>query len=243
VQTSTITLEHRGGRVPVLVCEPDADGPWPAIVLGAEAYGINRCTRDVAARLADAGYVVLAPDYYRGEGLTRPDDYSDFTEVMGFIERLDFTQATLDLLAAIDHARSSPRVDPDRVLVWGYCTGGTLALLAACLDRHLAGAVLFFPSQPYFADLSPKHPVHPVDLLWAIGCPVLLLYGDADEVVAPLAADIERRLTQWNVAHEIRVYQGAGHAFSAPDPPLRNDAADRASWGDALAFAARVTRG
>jgi carboxymethylenebutenolidase len=51
--------------------------------------------------------------------------------------------------------------------------------------------------------------------------------------------EIDRRLTQWGVEHEMRVYQGAGHAFSAPVPPLRHDAADRASWADATAFAAR----
>jgi carboxymethylenebutenolidase len=85
------------------------------------------------------------------------------------------------------------------------------------------------------------HPVHPADLLWAIECPVLLLYGDADAVMVPVAADIEHRLTQWHVAHEIHVYPGAGHAFSAPDPPLHHAAADVASWADALAFAARVS--
>jgi carboxymethylenebutenolidase len=237
----TVTLEHKGGRVPVLVHEPLGGARRPAIVLGAEAYGINAFTRDVAARLAAAGYVVLVPDYYRGESLSRPDDYSDFTEVMGFIDRLDFGQGTHDMLAAIDHARSLSTVDGRRVLVWGYCTGGTLALLAACLDRQLAGAVLFFPSQPTFPELTPKRPVQPIDLLWNVACPVQLLYGDEDPILATLAPEIERRLTQWGVEHEIRVYAGAGHAFSAPDPPLRNDAADTASWPDALAFAARVT--
>lgn len=92
--TSTETvLEHHDATVPTLVYKPDGDGPHPAIVLAAEAYGLNQFTRGVAERLRDGGYVVIVPDYYRGNGLTRPDDYTDFTEVMEFIGNLDFTGA------------------------------------------------------------------------------------------------------------------------------------------------------
>ena len=115
---------------------------------------------------------------------SRPDDYSDFTEVVSFIAELDFTGATNDILAGIDYARALPEVDADRVAVWGYCTGGTLAMLASMLDRRLGAAVWFFPSQPTFDDLSPNHPFHPVDLIWAISCPVLVIYGDEDPVRA-----------------------------------------------------------
>ena len=52
-----IVLRHREAVVPSLVFRPDGAGPWPAIVLSAEAYGINEFTREVGGRLADAGYV------------------------------------------------------------------------------------------------------------------------------------------------------------------------------------------
>lgn len=233
-----IVIRHRDATVPTLVYRPDGESPWPAVVLSAEAYGINEFTREVASRLAEAGHVVVVPDYYRGHGLERPDDYSDFTEVMGFIDELDFVGGTRDILAGIDHARSLPEVDADRVAVWGYCTGGTLAMLAAALGRRLAATVLFFPSQPTFPELTPKRPIHPIDILWGIDSPVLMIYGDQDDV-APEAMlnDMRTRFEQWGVDHRINIYAGAGHAFSAPDPPLRHEAADEASWKDALAFA------
>jgi carboxymethylenebutenolidase len=242
--TQEIELSVGGSTVPTLVYLPPgaastaAGGLRPAIVLSAEAYGINQFTREVAGKLADAGYVVVVPDYYRGHGLQRPDDYSDFTEVMGFIDALDFTEATHDVMAAVEHARSRPEVDPDRVAVWGYCTGGTLAMFAAALDRRLAAAVLFFPSQPTFPDHDAKRPVDPIDLLWNVACPVQLIFGDQDAGLVALEPEIRRRFEQWHVEYQINVYEGAGHAFSAPDPPLRHDAADKASWIDALAFAA-----
>ncbi len=239
-QSMDIVLEHHEARVPTVVHRPDGAGPHPAIVIAAEAYGVNRFTRRVAADLAAAGYVVIVPDYYRGHGLSRPDDYSDFTEVVSFIGELDFTGAANDILAGIDHARSMPDVDPARVGVWGYCTGGTLAMLASMLDRELAAAVWFFPSQPTFHDLGPRQPFHPVDLIWSIACPVLVIYGDDDPIAPPeFIADLRARFERWKVEHQINIYPGGGHAFSAPDPPLHHEASDRASWADAMEFVGR----
>lgn len=235
-------IEYGDVRVPTLLYRPDGNGgaPWPAVVLAPEAFGINPFTRQVASELATAGYIVVVPDYYRGKGLANTENYTDFSEVMEFIDALDFAGATHDMLAAIDYARSLDEVDAERIAVWGYCTGGTLAMLAACLDRRLAAAVLFFPSQPTFPELTCKRPTQPVDLLWNIACPVLVIYGDQDPIGTPeVIADLRARLTQWSIDHEIKVYAGAGHAFSAPFGPLRHADADRASWRDATDFLRR----
>ncbi|HVV30829.1 MAG TPA: dienelactone hydrolase family protein [Mycobacteriales bacterium] len=237
VATREFVLEHGSARVPTLLYLPNADGPRPAVVLAPEAFGINTFTRHVASELAAAGYVTVVPDYYRGHGLSNPESYTDFEEVTRFIDALDFTEATHDVLAAVDHARDLPEVDAARVAVWGYCTGGTLAMLAASLDRRLAAGVLFFPSQPTFPELTPKRPVQPVDLLWNVACPLLVIYGDQDPVVTPeVVADMRNRLDQWKIQHEFAMYPDAGHAFSAPVGPMRNADADAASWADAIRF-------
>jgi carboxymethylenebutenolidase len=103
----------------------------------------------------------------------------------------------------------------------------------------LAATVLFFPSQPTFPELNAKRPLQPIDLLWNVSAPVLLIYGDQDAMLVAARPEIERRLLHWGVEHEFRVYPGAGHAFSAPVPPLRHEEADVASWADALAFLRR----
>jgi carboxymethylenebutenolidase len=234
----TVILRVDGEDVPTLVYDDAAPGPRSAIVLSTEAFGINDFTRRVARELAAAGYVVVVPDYYHGKGLKNPESYTDFTEVMEFIEDLDFGQGAHDVMVAVDYARTIPSVDPAQVAVWGYCTGSTLALLTAALDRRLAAAVLFFPSQPRFPELTAKRPVHPIDMLWNVACPILLIVGDQDEMLMQLVPEFERRFGQWGINHQTRIYAGAGHAFSAPLPPLRHDAADKASWADALVFLA-----
>jgi carboxymethylenebutenolidase len=221
----------------VEVLLPAGDGPHPAVVLGAEAYGVNNFIRGVQEKLVGLGFAVAVPDYYHGNGPAEPENYGDFTEVKEHIGRLDFTRGARDLAAAVDGLRAMPGIDPRRIAVWGYCTGGTLAWLAACLRGDLAAAVLYFPSQPVFAELSKERPAHPVDLLWQMTCPALFLYGDQDGLMPSDAlADMRARIDYWKVDARVNVYPGAGHSFTCPRGPMRNVEADRAAWNDATTF-------
>jgi len=220
---------------PILLLPP-GEGPHPGVVLGAEAFGVNEFIVEVGERLVAAGYAVLVPDYYQGAGPTNPESYDDFTEVIDCIGRLDFTVATRVLVDGIDELRRMPNIDPTRLAVWGYCTGGTLAWLTAC-QRDVAAAVLFFPSQPRFEELGPSTPAHAMDLLWMLSCPTLFIYGDEDPVMPPdLLADLRARITRWSVPAEVKLYSGGGHAFSAPWGVMRHEPSAIASWDDAVAF-------
>src|SRR6516165_3862747 len=108
---------------------PAGDGPHPAVVLGAEAYGVNTFIRGVQDRLVGLGYAAAVTDYYHGRGPTNPEAYDEFTEVIEHIGRLDFSCGARDLAETIDALRARPDIDARRLCVWGYCTGGTLAWL------------------------------------------------------------------------------------------------------------------
>jgi carboxymethylenebutenolidase len=244
VKTRTIELPTSDGtHIPAFVAEPDGAGPFPAVSFGAEAMGINSFNRGVATDLAARGYITIVPDYYRGRGPSNPENYDDFTEVMAAIEALDFRQATFDVLAGADWLRAHPKVHHGRIGVWGYCTGGTLAMMAACLDRKLAAAVWFFPSQPTFDKLTVKRPADAIDMVWSITCPVIAIYGskEADQMVASgIMGRLRGNLDKWEIRNEIHIYEGAGHAFSAPTPKMHHAEATRNSWADATAFLERT---
>jgi carboxymethylenebutenolidase len=159
---------------------------------------------------------------------------------MSFIDDLDFARATRDVLTGVDHVRSLESVDPDRVAVWGYCTGATLACLAAEVDQRLGAAVLFYPSQPVFETPSAdRTPVNPLDLLWSISARTLIVYGDADVVMPPpLMSELRRRLEGWGVPHELVTYEGAGHAFCSEAPTMFDQHAADDGWRRACAFLA-----
>jgi carboxymethylenebutenolidase len=203
-----------GGEVDGFLCRPAGPGPHPAVVLGVEAWGVNDYIRGVGRRLAENGYIAAGFDYYHGGGPKNPEDITDFPGVMAAIGSLDFRRATYDMLAIVDHVRGMPESNGE-VLTWGYCTGATLALLAGCLDRTLAGTVLFYPSQPMFETIDERRPTHPIDLLWNHRPPMLLFYGDQDPVMpADVLQEFRRRLETFGIDHTVKVYPGVGHVFA-----------------------------
>jgi len=229
-----------GATAPAVFSLPVGDGPFPAIAIGAEGTGPNTYIRKVAATLSHLGFAVIVPDYYRGSGPPEPDNYDDFETLMSYIGALDFTRAVHDLFDGIDYLQGLPTVDATRVASWGYCTGGTIALFAACLRHDLAASVVFFPSQPTFDQHTAKQPVDAIDLLWNITCPIAFLIGD-DDVVLPAdrLADVRQRFEQWGVDATVTVYPGAGHAFNAHGSALYHEPADEQSWQDAVEFVTR----
>jgi carboxymethylenebutenolidase len=222
----------------VLWYRPASPPPHPGIVIGMGATGINHFIRNVAATLAHLGFATVVPDYYRGTGPTDTENYDDIDAIMQHTLSLDFPRAARDLIASADWLRGMPEIDRHRVGYWGYCTGATVALLAAELDRLAGVGVFFYPSQPWFTDLGPGRPAHPMDLLWQLTCPTLVIYGSDDVIMSAEQLDSVRDgLVRGGVQHEVYVYEGAGHAFSAPAPAFYHEAADLASWQDAVDFA------
>jgi carboxymethylenebutenolidase len=239
-----ITLTGRdSGTFEALLFEPDGEGPFPAVAIGAEATGVNRFIERVGSELAHRGLVALVIDPYRFDGPPDPEDYEDFETLMSFIDALDFVRATHDVLTGVEHLRSLPTVDPDRVATWGYCTGATLAGLAACVDQRLRAAVLFYPSQPVFEVQGDRTPANLMDMLWAISARTLVLYGDRDVVLPPeRLAELRRRLEAWHVDHELAIYDGAGHAFCSESPTLFHQRAADDGWAQAAAFVTESLR-
>jgi carboxymethylenebutenolidase len=198
----------------------------------------------IGERLAALGYLAMVPDYWRGNGAPDPDDYEHLEVLHEMIARMDFRTSTLDMLAGIDFVRRHPDVDPDRVAVWGYCTGGTLAMLAAAFDRRLAAAVLFYPSQVTFPELTVKRPTAPLELMWAITCPTILFCGDADHAFPDdLRAEMARRIDAWQLDVELVVYPGADHVFAGLIPARYRQDYDEDSWRRATALVARELGG
>jgi carboxymethylenebutenolidase len=232
-----LTLDVRGESCPAFLMRPDRPGPHPAVVIGQEATGPNAFIRRTAVEMARMGYVTVVPDYYHGAGPPDPEGYEDLDTLLPYIDALDFRRGAYDVMSALDYVRSRPDVDDQRLALWGYCTGATLTLMAACLSSDVAATVLFYPSQPRFGAMSPTKPVDAIDLVWNLTSTVLLIVGEDDFVWPPdLLDEVRARFTQWSIRHEIVTYAGAGHAFCAPTPAFHNAAAEQAAWSHATAF-------
>ncbi|MCU1346725.1 MAG: dienelactone hydrolase family protein, partial [Acidimicrobiia bacterium] len=147
-------------------------------------------------------------------------------------------------LYGLDYLRGQSYVDGARVATWGYCTGATLALMAAELDRTIAASVLFYPSQPVFDDaMYTNHPSDPVDLLWNLRASTLIIYGSDDETLPPaLETKVRAEIERWNLETELVIYPGAGHVFAGDFFGSYRPEADQDSWARAMALLARALK-
>lgn len=208
-------------------------GTGPGLVLLQEIFGVNAYVRDAARRLAELGYVVLAPDlYWRTEpGLELGSD--ELERAFGAAQQLDSDAAVHDAIAALAALRGLPEVmgaGGRRAGVLGFCLGGTLAWHVAA-NGDPATAVCYYGSG------IPGH----LDAADEIACPVLLHFGGADPYIPREQVDAVAAMAADRDDFECHVQEGAGHAFdNGFAPQFTNPPAATAAWELTAAFLART---
>jgi carboxymethylenebutenolidase len=201
-----------------------AAGRGPGVVLVQEWWGIVPHNRSVADRLADAGFVTLAPDFFRGVQTTEPDEAGKL--MMG----LQVAQAGADIAAAADHLVRSGLLTGTHTGCVGFCMGGGLALLAPTLTPDIDCAVAFYPAMPW-----PDY--HPA---WA-------QYAGKEALVHQCEADLPTTSEQIGLyveeiaAHDgvaiVETYVGTQHAFFNDDrPEVHDPRASALAWERTLGF-------
>lgn len=205
-----------------------ASGSGPGLVLIQEIFGVGPYIRAVGARLAEAGYVVGAPDlYWRvAPGYQGAHDEAGLAEAMGMAGTLDPAQAIADCGAALEHLAGLPETAPaGNAGVIGFCLGGTLAFgVAAAHDPAVCVS--------YYGSGVPDM----VDRIPAVTCPTLLHFGSDDAYIPGERVDA---LAAALAPHMVLNVELAGHAFDNHEAPMFYDeAAARAAWSKTLAFLA-----
>jgi carboxymethylenebutenolidase len=217
--------------------------PAPGVVMIHDVWGLSDHTRDLAGRLAQEGFAVLAVDFYRREAPVEIGNPGEWMRQLSDPRFLADVQAGVDFLAG--DACSAGR----RIGVTGFCMGGMYALMAACACTGLSAAV------PYYGLLSHEHgllhdengldpdrkPRSPLDYAPELRCPLLGFFGEQDEFV-PVedVRELERRLLATGREVEIVLYPDAGHAFmndTRPDAYRERVAKD--AWRRMVAFLKR----
>ena len=185
---------------------PESDG-GPGVVILPDVRGLYRFYVELAERFAQAGHPAIAMDYF---GRTALDEErgEDF-EHMPHVERTKVDQIQADAAAAIAVLRE--RTGASSIVTVGFCFGGTQSFMAATSpELDLDGAVGFY------AGLVPRREGAPDPIAHApeTRCPVLGLFGGADENILPEHIDAyEHGLQEAGVEHEIVTYPGAPHSF------------------------------
>ncbi|PSN14730.1 dienelactone hydrolase family protein [filamentous cyanobacterium CCT1] len=227
VEHADITVATPDGPMPAFLCRPARSGRLPAVLLLMEAFGLTAHLRDVAARLAQEGYVVLAPDLYHREPGDHTFGYDQVTTAMALMRQLDFgPPMEADLNAAIAYLKSCP--DVDRIGVTGFCLGGGLSFLAACrFSAEISAAA------PFYGMVLDEW----IEAVQDISVPMLLFFGGQDPFIGrDRIQQIEARFQQLGKPYTLQVYPDANHGFFCHERESYHPAAATHAWQTLMAF-------
>jgi carboxymethylenebutenolidase len=228
------TMVKFGGGISAVRALPKAKGKRPAVIILHERYGIDRHTKELTARLAQAGFVGFAPDlFHRYSG--------DRKAVLRGEQRVDLTDegALADLNAAVDYLKKLKEVDAEKIAIIGVCQTGRQPVLVAANRDDIAGVVVLYGAiggrEWQGSELRPT-PIE--DLVAKVGCPVLGVFGEADHIISvDDVARFRNCLEKYNKSCHIRIYRDAPHGWLNDTMPgrYRKEAANDA-WKLMMAF-------
>jgi carboxymethylenebutenolidase len=195
-----------------------------AVIVIHEIFGLTDWVRDVTDRLAEKGYIAIAPDLLSGTapggGGTAELGGSD--AVRKAISSLPPDQITADLNAVADYVSKLPACN-GKVFVGGFCWGGSQTFRFATNDKRLKAAFVFYGTAP-----------EAESELAGIECPVYGFYGGNDARVTATVPQTTQRMDKADKVYEPKTYDGAGHGFmragEAPDASPANKKAYEAGW-------------
>jgi carboxymethylenebutenolidase len=224
------------GKMPVFIAVPEHVAKAPCVVVIHERYGFVRHTRDLAERFASDGFVAAAPDLYFAhpvpEALHRGDANCDVPDRDALIA----LEAVIDMLTAI------PQADTGRLAVMGVCQTGRLPLVVAAARPIGAALVWYGAAQPREWAVNSKYPRPLDDIVAAVDCPVLGMFGETDHLIS--VDDVRRFrdcLERHRKNYRIHLYRDAPHGWLNDTMPGRYRRAQaEAAWADQIAFLAEV---
>jgi len=200
---------------------PAGKGPFLALVVIHEWWGLNDWVKDEASKLSDQGYVTLAVDLYRGKVAKTPDEAH---EIMRGVPE---DRAKRDLHAAVKFLKAQSSVKKDRIGSIGWCMGGGYSLDVALQEPDLAATVINY-----------GHLATDPNALMKINAPILGLFGGQDQGITPSdVKKFEEEMKKTGKRIEVVIYPDAGHAFENPNNKSGYRAADAAdAWKRTVNF-------
>lgn len=228
--TRTETITARDGETFNGHVALPATGSGPGLLLIQEIGGVNSYIKAVAERLAELGYVVLAPDaFWRVEPNFSVEAFTESTlaDCMRVAGQFDQEQGLADFGSALEHLRELPEVDGG-VGVIGFCFGGTQTFLMAA-DYDLDVAVSYYGSGVAAS----------IDRASDVECPLLFHFGGQDPYLPSDQVDTIKSATASMANIEVLVQPDAGHAFDNHlSENFWNADAANAAWTRTVGFLA-----
>ena len=224
-----------GDAIGAYFARPLGPGPFPAMLLIHHMPGWDEWYREATRRFAHHGYLALSPNLYHRAGHGAPEDVTAKVRGAGGVAD---EQVLGDLAGALSYLRSLPYCS-GKVGVFGTCSGGRHAYLAACRVPGFSAVIDCWGGRVVMgeAELTPRQPVAPIDYTAQLACPLLGLFGEEDRSPTPEQVAIhEQALRQHGKNYEFHMYPKAGHGFFYHDRPAYRAEQAVDGWQRIFAF-------
>ncbi|MBK9008926.1 MAG: dienelactone hydrolase family protein [Anaerolineae bacterium] len=236
IHAETVTmLGANGDRINAFLARPLGDGKFPAMVLAHHMPGWDLLYREFTYKFAHHRYVTISPNLYFRAGHGTPEDVAAKVRAEGGVSD---ESVVGDLAGAAKYLNTLPYVN-GRIGIFGTCSGGRHAYLAACRTTEFnaaidcwGGRVVMTPDQ-----LNEKTPVSPLALTKDLSCPLLGIFGNDDTSPSPEQVNQhEAELKKQDKTYEFHRYDGAGHGFFYYTRPAYRQAQAMDGWEKVFAF-------
>lgn len=232
LEAGEVQVPARDGQMSAYRAMPQGGTNLPVVLVVQEIFGVHEHIKDVARRLAHAGYLAIAPDLYARQGDVTI--LADVEQIRPIVARVPDAQVMSDLDAAADWANKHGG-DPQRLAITGFCWGGRIVWLYAAHNPRLKAGVAWYGKVDTPAtDLQPKSAI---DIAATLQAPVLGLYGGADPGIPN--EGVERMRAALKAAGkpgEIHTYPDMPHGFHADYRPSYRKPAAEDGWQRLLAW-------
>jgi carboxymethylenebutenolidase len=232
--TELIEIPAPDGTAEAVVARPSTgDGPFPGVILYMDAFGLRPRIEEMAQRIADWGYIVLAPNVFYREGtvhdlapgvdMTSPEGRQAAGQAaFPRVGRLTADKAVADAAAWIAALRGLDGVAPGPIGATGYCMGARLAVRTATSQPQEVAAVGGF----HGGGLASDEPDSPHLGLPNARARFVFLHADHDRSMGPDAiARLGDALADAGLEASNELYPGAAHGYSMADTSSYDEAA------------------
>lgn len=217
-----VKVKHGNREVNCFVVYPEVKQRAPAVLVIHEIFGLTDWARELADEVAAEGYIAIAPDLLSGKapGGGGTAELGGTDAAIKAISTLPPDQITADLDAAADYVTKLPSCN-GKLVVAGFCWGGTQSFRYATNNKNLKAAFVFYGTPPS------------ADAMKQIECPVYGFYGEQDNRVTSTVPKATSEMKDAGKTYEPVIYDGAGHGFMRAGEQPGASEANRTARDDA----------
>jgi len=234
LNTDTVQILNQDLLISAYLAQPDSSEELPAVIVVQEIFGVNDHIQDITRRIANEGYIAIAPAIYQRQAPNFTAGYTPEDVKIGreYKNQTKADELLSDIQATINFLYQLPRVKKTGVGTIGFCFGGHVTYLTAILPEIKATASFYGAG---IANWCPGSNVPTIARTKDIKGKIYCFFGEKDASIPPeQVTQIESELQKYQIPHQIFRYPDAEHGFMCDRRSSYHQESAQDAWEKAL---------